>query len=587
MINWFIDKYGVLKAWIVRNGKIILVTLVAVLTAASLANLPSDEVPYVDVNGEIIAFLYTDDNTGENILIRTDRELYGAFNENELVTTYVLMGNNSGKSQNVSIYPTFNSYATDVEISRLYQDMPYDTEIPVYEEQCKIVNSTTTVSETVCNNVLIGTSTQIAYRDEWRTEPLTVFDEFEISVNLSKGSLERKVIPPEYKAIKKSITYIDSDEIAYFKIQFRGVPPRITDEFFFEIVGDEGAYGHLDPTITSDWTGYFPITATTTITDTHANFPLYYNGVSAPADCTTVLKSDGTDIRITTSTAIGSMILDNELISATTTAGNWEIYFRDPSLAASNVYYVWCGNAGASDISTTSVYNANYLGHWHMGTTTDATVNNQDFSLVATPVVVSGKIGNATDFEEGDGDAYKKTSPSLNHNSLTQMAWVNVESVPSGENDIIIAAIETGSNDPSARLYINTSGSHNFFIRDDNRDPEKNISGGAATASQWDHIVGTYASSTGVTVFYLNSSLIASTTETTGGVFSGYNELTIGYAKNTEFFDGIVDEASFINIAFSANRIDAIYKNENDQSAFWTIGSWVTVGVERRIISVQ
>ena len=134
MIKYFFNKLGILKAWIVRNGKIILVTLVAVLTAASLANLPSDEVPYVDVNGEIIAFLYTDDNTGENILIRTDRELYGAFNENELVTTYVLMGNNSGKSQNVSIYPTFNSYATDVEISRLYQDMPYDTEIPVYED---------------------------------------------------------------------------------------------------------------------------------------------------------------------------------------------------------------------------------------------------------------------------------------------------------------------------------------------------------------------------------------------------------------------------------------------------------------------
>ncbi len=62
------------KKWFIK----ILIAL-GIIGIGIAATIGSPTISFVDVNGEQIIFAYTDDNTNENLIIRTDKEVYGGW----------------------------------------------------------------------------------------------------------------------------------------------------------------------------------------------------------------------------------------------------------------------------------------------------------------------------------------------------------------------------------------------------------------------------------------------------------------------------------------------------------------------------
>ena len=346
----------------------------------------------------------------------------------------------------------------------------------------------------------------------------------------------------------------------------------------------------LGADITSDWAGYFPITATTSVTGTHTDFPLYYNGVSAPADCTSVLKSDGTDLRITATTTLGATVLDNELVSATTTAGNWEIYFRDPSLSASEIYYVWCGNSGASDISTTTTWNSDYEAVYHFsegsGTNVaDSTDHNKDGTLGQSDNWNSaiGKIGGGYAFDGTDD--YLDTGITIIPTDWTIPLWNKTTEAGStylyGGQDsgsrVFYLNINTGSDDVNTLISKDTTGIQGTLtvnINDGNWNLLNMVVDQAPNPDEG-FISLNDGGLTELSAYALQSDRNAGFTLT--------NSVTFGARHSSGAFNGHVDvdisEIRFLSTNLSNNWLDAIYKNQKDQGKFWTVGSWVSVAV--------
>ena len=171
-------------------------------------------VPSVDVNGTVIEFPYTDDNIGENLIIRSDKESYKRFLGGVIV--YFSVENKSGAQQAADIRLYFSQ--DNRFLGKLYK---LDKGV-----------------ETICSSYSSTTDSWIeesCIKDEWTELPL----------------LEIKTVKEKFKANKMSQLSISKDKTAYFKADV-SYPANITDEFLIEAIGDNGGYGFLDPTILPD-----------------------------------------------------------------------------------------------------------------------------------------------------------------------------------------------------------------------------------------------------------------------------------------------------------------------------------------------
>jgi len=177
-------------------------------------------IPSIDFNGETITFPYTDDNTGENLIIRTDKQTYGGWDS---AIVYVMVENISGENQETKVKfidPKQSEFL--FEIGRLEKDIEYQIEVDdfttVYYD-CSYISTSTgeTIERTCEKQEKTGSHFETKYKDEW--QPLEDIDN------------EAEFVLPKNK-------------IAYFKtrIQF---PHDTKDEFFIEITGNNGGYGHL------------------------------------------------------------------------------------------------------------------------------------------------------------------------------------------------------------------------------------------------------------------------------------------------------------------------------------------------------
>jgi len=212
--NWIKDKARKFKRWIIG----IIVGGTAVAIAATVIAPPV--IPSIDFNGETITFPYTDDNSGENLIIYTNKQTYGGWNS---AVVYVMVENISGENQETKIKfidPKQSEFL--FEIGRLEKDIEYQIEVDdfttVYYD-CSYYSTSTesTTTQTCERQEKTGSHLETRYRDEW--QPLEDIDN------------EAEFVLPKNK-------------IAYFKtrIQF---PHNTEGEFFIEITGDKNGYGHL------------------------------------------------------------------------------------------------------------------------------------------------------------------------------------------------------------------------------------------------------------------------------------------------------------------------------------------------------
>jgi hypothetical protein len=241
MINKIIEKLKKLWRWILG---------IAVGVAFASTLIPNGTIPSIMVNGELIEFVYTDENSNENLIIRTDKVTYGGWDQ---TTVYAMVENKSGKGQIVNLQVFFSDDSKSVaEISRLKLNVPYEVDVPDYQivdYDCSVTTTSSTTKETITEKKTcqreeqVGTHKETRYRDEWQPQTLENFSIRENNILIASQAITEKD-KKGFEAKKKIQVPVGKNEITYYRIKIN-FPNQTKDEFFFECIGNLGGYGIL------------------------------------------------------------------------------------------------------------------------------------------------------------------------------------------------------------------------------------------------------------------------------------------------------------------------------------------------------
>jgi len=557
------------KKWFVK----ILIAL-GIIGVAIGVGLPTDKPVIVDVNGEQISFPYTDGKSD----IYTDREIYGGWNGSDM---YLAI--DSEKNQMIDLQMFFGNESRKMtDLSRLIQDVEYTYESPIYEEVCEDVDVSSSTSATstkeVCHQEQSGTETLTATKDIWSPVSLTPFSKIDRLKKLSSKGITSDI--RNFTAKKKGTIHLTKG-LNYFKayIEF---PRNVEGEFFIEAIGKD-TYKILDPWYNSSWLYKKKITiASSSVDGSLTEYPVYLDLSDFGADFHSNVKDDFSDIRITSSTEDG--VLYHELVSASTTAETGEMYFNSVALSSStdNDFYIYYGNAAASDVSTSSVWNSNYGGVWHLqqdpaGTAPqmiDSTNNGNDGTSngsMTSGDSVAGKIGNALELDGSNDYINIPNDTSINEGTsdLTVIAWFNSNSF-----------IDAGRiwNKGGAKRYTilyaaPPKDEFHFTVDDDSIKSIVKISATDLDDGTWHRIVAVRDYNNLVKI-KIDDGTFSTASDGTGDI-SNIEDAQIGTNTfySTAFYGGKLDALRVLNTKLSEDWLTTEHNNQNSPSTFYSVGS--------------
>jgi hypothetical protein len=341
----------------------------------------------------------------------------------------------------------------------------------------------------------------------------------------------------------------------------------------------------------ASWPNRVKVTIPTTyVTSNLTNFPVYLRLSDLPASFWAGVKSDGGDIRITTSDGATQVPLQLTNFSSGSSVG--DVYFKAPSLSSSSAtdFYVYYGNSSASQpaannaFGSQNVWDANTKAVYHLDETSAGTANEMQDSTanayhMAAPAAgnaptlltrASGnaKVGNAQSFD-GTNDYFLSgvTANTLGiggANSKTIMMWGYATDFTANGSRGLWHVGNTGSNGEDFSLRVNAA-NNNWRVQYWGIDTDLTF---ASSLNNWGHYAITYDGTNAVV--YYNGTAVSTLAKTL--VTSNTNAFRIGL-WNGNYFQGRVDEASIANTPRSAAWISATYNNENTPASFYTVGT--------------
>lgn len=223
------------------RGGISLMSATEPIVASStyMGSVDANGVPLpIDVNGQHIEYTYTDDNTGEDLIIYLDKEVYT--NGIAHAEVFATVHNTSGKEQDVQLVGYFrdtNQRITDISILK---DVTRDHYEEVYEDVC-----TDTGTTTVCDSVLVSYSTTTITEKEWVSVPMVERTTAEINQENSNMTGVARKNTDSFVGTQKSQAFtLPVDGVLYYKV-FIQYPVGTNDYWFLEAFGSKKGYGHL------------------------------------------------------------------------------------------------------------------------------------------------------------------------------------------------------------------------------------------------------------------------------------------------------------------------------------------------------
>ncbi len=500
-----------------------------------------------------ILFSYTDDNTNEDLIIKSDKKNYDGFNNN---IVYFNIKNTNRGAELIDLQVYFDNKQGDVENIEKWDKIEKQW-ISLSDQPFALVQE------------------QDVYEEPTRIKKIFNF--------IARLWTREHDTPKSGLIVKKRTEYItESKETAYFRMAIN-YPPFSKGEFYIEAKGDKGGYGLLDPWYSSSWSYRKRINLNSSqISTTTDSFPVL--ATSTDADLASKARSDGYDIVFTDSD--GETLLNYEREKFDSDTGEMVYWINtDISSTTDKVVYMYYGNASASDLATTTgVWDDNYVMVQHMQEDPsgdapqiiDSTSNDNDGTSAGTMLTedqVAGQVDGSLDFDGGNDYAYG-TLQELYRQPKTISAWIKLDQV--GVNTGVFSIGNTYNNSsPQTYLRIGVNNRLSSFGQYD------------ATYDylECDHtlVTGTWYFVTFVDLvdagqayhWYLNSqecSYVASTvhdyvdrTDTANNYYiaSGYNP----------YFDGTIDEVRISNIVRSDQDIATEYNNQSAVSEFITFGA--------------
>lgn len=256
------------------------------------------------------------------------------------------------------------------------------------------------------------------------------------------------------------------------------------------------------------------------------------------------------------------------------------------SCALSTVFYCFYGDSAVSTAQNTgsyvpaNVWDANYVGVWHLATNSsalvlsDSTSNARTLTNVNTATAVTGQVDGGVGVASASSQELKRvTNIVAGSTAFTQSAWVKNTTFPTAYNTVVTQ----NNNAVSAHyfdLHIKSTGKLGMFVG----SPNVSYDGtGATTLSTgaWYCLAMAYDNSGGL-CGYVNGA--SDKTVAAGGnlaVVPTQCEIGNDLPFTPRHINGSIDEVRLSNIARSANWVTAEYNSQNDPSTFVAVGAEV------------
>jgi hypothetical protein len=301
-----------------------------------------------------------------------------------------------------------------------------------------------------------------------------------------------------------------------------------------------------------------------------------------------VIDASGKDITFT-SDPNGTALLPFELEHYDSVTGNVVAWVNIASLNNGSLFYMFYSKSGATDLSNkNAVWETNFKGVYHSvenvnsspSSIFDSTSNGLTLITDTTgssPGSAAGKIGNAVNFSAANQYSGTKALSSVNSNmptgSRTISAWINLNTLLSydgGQSSLISLSSQSG--------YFPETGE--YIVVTDSGTLKYNVQAGwtsyftsassPISAGTWVFVTATYDNST--MRLYVNGSL-AGSLSAPGLGFAPY-PFDLGYAQYgyPRYSNWKFDEVRIASVARSAGWITTEYNNQNNPSAFYTVG---------------
>ena len=347
---------------------------------------------------------------------------------------------------------------------------------------------------------------------------------------------------------------------------------------------------------------------------TLTDFPVYLDLADLGTDFHSGVKSDGSDIRITTGDQVTQ--IPREVVVIDTSGETGEVHFKAPSLSgtADTTFYIYYCNSSATEPAAAStngsqnVWTNGYQGVWHLEEDqagignvdlyqdSTANANHGDDQISAT--VQTGQIGAGNDFDGTDDYIQTSSNELATANNFTISLWVNADSTAFADH-ILWEGEGTGqgwgsgvdnctSNQDEMHLTFGRltdadsaeSDFINFFMgcTITSAGGNMNISSASFTdTTSYHHIAATVAniSTSPAGELYLDGASVGTDTATTGDVTrDGWDtDFRIGRPGAAErFLDGLADEVRIADIARTSTWISTVFNNQDSPSTFYNIG---------------
>lgn len=542
-----------------------------------------------------ITLTYTDDNTDEDLLIYTDKATYADGLAGATVY-FTVLNTTSKTSADISFLFMGNENIKRIEKHKIIQETYYEPEYEKIEIECE-TSATSTLIEDVCYKYnQIGTTTNIIDKDSWAN--IEIQDNIELlgakdhsrkkDGKGAKGDKKITVNLPKYN--KKELGAVSNNFILFRA--FIEYPINNNNEFFIEVFGKNGSYGHLDPTFGNDgggtWTHYEELqVAYSKVSATLTNFPVLIteDNISAKMFSTHCLGT-GADIRFATSTTGGEIPF--EVVKWATTTPDAEIWMKVPSVShtATTSVYMFCGNGSATAYAASDTYGRNAV--W------------SDYELVAH--VQEQGNGTSGEYVDSSGSSNSGTgSPAPDRDTVSKIGkYSQLFDNPTGTNILFPAGLANGwTNFQFSAWFKFPSGetlndNQCFFSRFISSKPRNwiralmNVNGtlgfqpaksntyyNTTTVKTYDDDLWHYVTfqsiggSTTANIFVDNDTVVSGTTYSTLALGTPTYGFEVGRnAGGTWEVDGYMQGLRVMNGYKSADWITAEYNNQNSPTTF-------------------
>lgn len=319
------------------------------------------------------------------------------------------------------------------------------------------------------------------------------------------------------------------------------------------------------------------------------DFPVYVNLADLPATFFAGVRSDGADIRVTTTDGITEVPF--ELVSINTGSKIGELHFKATLATSTDTdFYIYYGNSAGSAYAANATYGSrnvwtnNFVGVYHFlqdptGSAPqvfDSTANLRHASRTGTAgagLVVDAKLGKGLDFV-GTASDYTIYFPSFglgSTSSFTYSAWLRSSTTVNGavgdSAGTYMADRTTSTNELVGLKAVGGNYAHQYRYNDGTG--LGSLSGGVITGSAWQQVV--WGRSYNANRFIVVNNVLATTTDVATALTPPLLRFG-GHQSNTNY-TGVADEVRIASEARSTGWLTTEYNNQSNATGFYTLAS--------------